>query len=63
MIPEGLEPKSHKMYINVKQAYKPSKEIILDSQPPPKQSKSKGILTPGELFPRGINLSIHTSVL
>ncbi|XP_062593616.1 Fanconi anemia group M protein-like [Saccostrea cucullata] len=41
MIPEGLDPKSHKMFITVKQAYKPSKEIILDSQPPSKPAKAK----------------------
>nr|XP_011437583.2 Fanconi anemia group M protein [Crassostrea gigas] len=41
MIPEGVEPKSHKMFITVKQAFKPNKEIILDSQPPPKSTKSK----------------------
>lgn len=44
MIPEGVEPKSHKMFITVKQAYKPNKEIILDSQPPPKSTKSKSML-------------------
>ncbi|XP_048736157.2 Fanconi anemia group M protein-like isoform X2 [Ostrea edulis] len=41
MIPEGLDPRCHKMFITVKLAYKPSKEIILDSQIAPKSAKSK----------------------
>ncbi|XP_061173953.1 Fanconi anemia group M protein-like [Saccostrea echinata] len=59
MIPEGLDPKSHKMFITVKQAYKPNKEIILDSQPPSKPAKAKkaskpsresdSLMTPDEL--------------
>lgn len=41
MIPEGLDPRCHKMFITVKLAYKPSKEIILDSQIAPKSAKAK----------------------